>query len=236
MPTPAERKLYTFASTLAEWSAANGRSFPWRTATNPFHLLMAELLLRKTQAERVEPIYTELTARFSTPDEVLRVNKGELLAMLSPLGLTRRVAYLLDLCGQLVGRHEGIVPREYTDLRQLKGVGPYTANMVLCVSYEQPTLPVDNNIARLVSRVFGLARRGDTRREVDVERTLANVSFYGGLKRLTFAMLDFAALVCTARNPDCRTCVMKHICCWAESQAVEANRRDAASSAAKLAM
>jgi len=211
---PTHEKIIAFAETLEQWSESHGRQFPWRKTRNAFHLLLAELLLRKTQAERVQPIYEQICKYVAEPADLMRFGPERLRSLIQPLGLQARFDWLLELSKEIIRKHNGRVPSTYKGLVALKGVGPYTANFTLCVAFDQNTLPIDNNIARLVCRVFGVRRIGDTRRERDVENLLREICRLRDVKTLAFAMLDFAAAVCRAKKPECLNCPLSEICSW----------------------
>lgn len=207
-----QRPAMLFVDALSQWFQRHGRVFPWRQSDNTFLVLVAELLLRKTQAERVQTVYSEFCTRFSTPEQVLATDRKVLSLMLNGLGLMKRTDWLLDLCAQVVANYEGAVPSSYPALLKLKGVGPYTANMVLCVCFGRSVIPVDNNVARLISRVFGVPRSGDTRREKAVETILSQVLEHIEPKALAFGMLDFASAVCKSVKPRCPACPLSMMC------------------------
>lgn len=205
-------RVSALADILEGWYERHGRLFPWRTTKNAFQVLVAELLLRKTQAERVRPVYEQICQQVRGAADVLGLGREMLEKLLEPLGLKTRIEWLIGLSAEIVAKHQGQVPLTYEQLVALKGVGPYTANMILCVACDQDTAPVDNNIARLVCRVFGIPRVGDTRREKEVERIVKDVIRMRRAKTIIFAMLDLAALVCVQRNPSCVGCPIRDIC------------------------
>ena len=205
-------KSIVFKETLLSWFKTNGRSFSWRQSTNPFHVLVAELLLRKTQANRVAVVFANFCKKYQRPEDVLNAVPVELEEYLEVLGLRQRIGWLREICEQLVNVYQGKVPHEYEALCELKGVGPYTANMVLCLGYGQDCIPIDNNVARLISRVFGVKRFGDTRREREVEAVLAGIKSLASAKDIALAMLDFSALKCRASKPNCIDCPLVNVC------------------------
>jgi len=208
----ASQKQESFREKLLSWYKKNGRSFSWRHTKNPFHILVAEFLLRKTQADRVAIVYDNFCSKYQKPQDMLEANPIEIEENLKGLGLQQRIRWLLETCEQLVKYYQGRVPSTYESLCELKGVGSYTANMILCLGYGQDCIPIDNNVARLVSRVFGVKRQGDTRKEREVESALTEIKTNGKSKDISLAMLDFSALRCRASKPDCVDCPLTIIC------------------------
>lgn len=211
-------KVRVFRGKLEKWFSSNGRAFPWRESQNLFHLLVAELLLRKTQADRVLPVFNEFQAKYQKPSDVLDARPESLMELLGKLGLKRRVQWLTDLCNQLVEQHGGEIPGDYKELCRMKGIGPYTASILLCLGRGETRPPIDNNIARLVSRVFDVERVGDTRREKHIGRVLEEVFHQGNPRQITLAMLDLAGMICKASRPRCVSCPLQDVCSWNLSQ------------------
>jgi len=210
------QKSRLFKEQLLSWFKMNGRPFNWRQSQNPFHILVAELLLRKTQADRVAEVFDEFCRKYQKPQDVLKTEPLELDRSLSSLGLRRRIGWLRETCKQLVNDYQGTVPDTYEKLCALKGVGPYTANMVLCLGYGRDCIPVDNNVARVISRVFRVKRFRDTRKEREVEAVLDNIKSLDTSRDITLAMLDLSALNCRASKPHCTDCPLISVCEYAK--------------------
>jgi A/G-specific adenine glycosylase len=209
-----ESKASIFRDRLENWYHKNHRDFSWRHSRNPFHLLVAEFLLRKTQAERVEPFFVKFCAKYKKPQDVLIENPESLFEQLGNLGLRKRVIWLIEVSQQLVEDYEGEIPLNFKEILRLKGVGPYTASMVLIALDKTALPPIDNNIARLISRVFGIERVGDTRREKEIEMVLHIIFRSGEPRVITFSMLDFTAIFCSSYKPKSEICPLKDICCY----------------------
>lgn len=210
------QKSRLFKEQLLSWFKMNGRPFTWRQSQNPFHILVAELLLRKTQADRVVKVFDEFCKKYQKPQDVLKTESLELDRSLGHLGLRQRIGWLRETCKQLVNDYQGAVPDTYEKLCALKGVGPYTANMVLCLGYGQDCIPVDNNVARVVSRVFRVKRFGDTRREREVEAILDGIKSLDTSRDIALAMLDLSFSNCRASKPHCINCPLISVCEYAK--------------------
>jgi A/G-specific DNA glycosylase len=201
-----------FKNILLLWFEGNARSFPWRISDNKFHLLVAEVLLRKTQANTVLSTYNWFCDHYRKPEDVLNADSVCLEGELGKLGLKQRIQWLRNICDTLVHEFDGEIPDSYDKLLHLKGIGQYTAKMVLCIGYGKDCIPIDNNIARLISRVFNVKRMGDTRREYQIETIINKMEEFKDSRNLTLAMLDLAGLICRETNPKCLHCPLINLC------------------------
>lgn len=200
---------YGFVDPLLAWYERNGRhDLPWREPDRtPFEILLAEILLQRTTAEAVAGAYVPLVARFPGPEVVAAAPSDEIEARIEPLGLVKRAAYVRRCARRLLARHAGEVPREYSELVTLHGVGDYTARSVLIHVQGLGIAAVDANVRRLLSRFFGASSNGDRLPVLADALAPSNRS-----SDFQHAMLDFAAEVCTARSPDCASCPLRGPC------------------------
>ncbi len=197
---PAAAMIERFQTDLITWYDANGRSFPWRDTTDPFAVLLAEVMLQRTQAPQAKRIFAAFLDRHPTPQAVLAGDPGLLEEELSGLGLRHRAKRVLQLCRELVERYGGRVPEEAEELVSLPGVGPYTLHAVQCFGYGRDVPIVDRNVVRVLTRVFGYlpsAARAHTDR--GMWRLAALLVPPGRARPYNLALLDLAATVCTAR-------------------------------------
>lgn len=205
-------KAKPFVGELAEWGENNRREFPWREEDrSPYEVFIAEMLLRRTSAEAVEPVYREFLDRYPDLNALSSADKEELAELLQPLGLhNNRAKALRDITSQLV--FSGI-PDTEEELLDLPHVGPYVANATLCFGYGQRRPIVDANVARIYSRVFDIDLMDDQLHEDDylwdfAESLLPEEEYRG----YNLALLDFGAAVCTSKSPSCPTCLSNDIC------------------------
>jgi A/G-specific adenine glycosylase len=205
-----------FHRTLLAWFACNRRDFPWRNdPIEPFVSLVTELLLQRTKADSIAGTFPLILDVYRTPEQVITRGQARIVDDLTPLGLQqRRAASLVDIATDILEHHGGKVPATEEDLLQLQGVGKYIANAVLCFGFGQPAPIVDGNVTRLFCRFFNLENRGDNRRNVHIWEKAGEIIDIEPetAKQLNWAILDFAALVCTPRNPRCIECALNEHC------------------------
>jgi A/G-specific adenine glycosylase len=214
------------ASALYGWFSANGRRFSWRSTSDPYRVLIAEILLRKTGAAAVEALLPALFAAYPSARKLATALPGDLVRLLGPIGLGRQRGAQLHALGQrLVSDFGGAVPGKLAELLSLPGVGPYTAVMVAATCSGAPVPAVDTNVARVLCRVFGLApSHFEARKSPNVwqaARTLLD-AWPGPPTALSWALLDLGALICTARKPRCRSCPLQACCAFARPIAASA--------------
>jgi len=203
-----------FVRPLLDWHRENGRhSLPWREdSRSPFEILTAEILLQRTTATAVAGVYVSFVAQYPTPECVVAAPSDALTKRIAPLGLTKRARYIERCSAELLTHHEGRVPRRRNELLSLHGVGEYTARSVLAHAFDAETAAVDTNVRRLVSRFFEIDSDSNS---IDVVADA--VVPPGRSSDFLYAMLDFAADVCTARSPACQSCPLGSHCRSASS-------------------
>lgn len=203
---------------VLRWFAASGRDFPWRGTCNPFHILIAEALLRQTQAERVVEPYLELIARHPDPWSLARADVRELRRWFKPLGLLRRADRLVQTARALVRDHDGQVPNNLEALLALPGLGTYSARAVLCLGFGAPVPMIDEGSGRVLRRALGLATRRPAYSDRQLLQIGAEILPKKSSKSFNFGLLDIAAAYCRPEHPRCNDCPLLRICDYAQRQ------------------
>lgn len=197
---------------LIRWWRSNGRDFPWRHTHDPYHVLVAEFMLRRTRADQVASIYEEFWRHCSTPQGALDQAPMLLYALLAPLGLHWRIDQFRTLCEELVQRHDGLVPRNRQELLDLTGVGPYIAGAVRVFAFGCADALVDVNVLRVLSRYFGVGLRDGARRSpMLLDEVRRRVPTHQP-REFWWAILDLAATNCTVSTPNHSTCPLSMTC------------------------
>lgn len=198
---------------LLRWARGNLRAFPWRETRDPYSILVAEILLRKTTARMVTATYEEFLRRFPTSSDLADSSVRELTVLLAPLGLSAQRAEQFAALGRAL-QDAGGVPRDVDLLASLPGVGPYSTAAVRCFAFGEAVPMVDTNVARVVSRVFGVTpTRFEARRCPSIWETTATlVKPSKAPRRLNWSILDIAAALCKPRKPLCHLCPLANTC------------------------
>jgi A/G-specific adenine glycosylase len=139
---------------------------PWRETSDPYRILVSELMLHQTQADRVIPKYQDFLDAFPDVRRLAAAGLGEVLAKWQGLGYNRRARYLHEAARHIVAEHDGQVPGSEELLRQLPGVGPYTAGAVAAFAFGQPVVFIETNIRRVYLHVFRPGREKVTDAEL----------------------------------------------------------------------
>ncbi|HVF05108.1 MAG TPA: A/G-specific adenine glycosylase [Frankiaceae bacterium] len=205
-----------FSAAVLAWYEAHARDLPWRRTTDPWAVLVSEVMLQQTPVARVLPAYDAWLARWPTPAALAADPPGEAVRLWGRLGYPRRALRLHATATAIAERHGGDVPSDLAELLALPGVGAYTARAVASFAFGQRHPVVDTNVRRVVARaVAGQGEAGPPRTAADlaaVEPLLpddaATAARFGG------AVMELGALVCTARAPRCDACPVATACAW----------------------
>lgn len=209
-----EEQARYFRQQILEWGKSHRREFPWRQTTDPYAILIAEMMLRRTQARQVAPVYQAFLSRFPTPQALAAAPPQEVEALLRPLGLAWRVPAFQGMARQLVERYDGRVPCDRQALLSLPGVGDYVADAVRCLAFGHPVALVDSNTVRVAGRYFGFPVNAESRRRKAVRQAVARLVDPSAPRESNLALLDFAALVCRARQPRHDRCPVADRCAF----------------------
>jgi len=210
-PDPASRR--TFQRRLLRWYASHRRDLPWRNTSDPYKVLVSEVMLQQTQVDRVVPKYHEFLRKYPSIQELAAASVNEVEATWRPLGYNIRPVRLHAIAQEAIRRHGGKIPDSLEELQALKGIGRYTAGAVMSFAFRKDAPILDTNVMRLLHRVF-LGPRSP--KQSRASRSLWDLSAAlipkGKAYDFNQAMMDFGALICTARKPACPVCPMQRIC------------------------
>ena len=210
--TSAQR-LRQFQRRLVAWYKINQRKLPWRDTRDPYRILVSEIMLQQTQVDRVLPKYHEFLERYPTMQALARAKTRPLLKTWYPLGYNVRPLRLRRIAQRTIAEHDGRLPDTHDGLMAMEGIGRYTAGAVLSFAYEQDAPILDTNVARLLSRYFGVpGQKNGGKTERRLWRLAAEVIPAGQGYTINQAMMDFGALICSARAPQCGTCALRRSC------------------------
>lgn len=211
-------QILIFQTELIKWWNHNQRSFPWRRPkASKFQLIIAEILLQRTRAETVGIFWPTFTARFPSWAAIGAAGVSELEKALAPIGLSKQRAPRLHALAVIMSKRNGRFSKDRESVESLPGVGQYIANAILLFCHGKPHPLIDVNMARVLERVFGTRKLADIRYDPYLQALATEIVQTRRGKELNWAVLDFAALVCTSRNPHCFTCPIARICRFADS-------------------
>lgn len=139
---------------ILRWYSKHRRDLPWRKTRNPYRILVSEVMLQQTQVDRVVPKYREFLRRFPHVSALARAPRSEVITLWAGLGYNRRALYLKDAAAMIVNTYRGSFPKNIDALKQLPGIGEYTARAILSFSFDQPVAVLDTNHRQFYRRIF----------------------------------------------------------------------------------
>jgi len=188
-----------FQEMILSFYAGEKRDLPWRKTTDPYKIIVSEVMLQQTQVDRVIPYFEKWIARWPTFSDLAQAEKSEVLAYWSGLGYNSRPIRLQKLAQEIVER--GDFPTERDDLLKLPGIGPYTAGAVLAFAFNLDVPCVDTNIRRVLIHELGLPEDISAK---ELEQVALDCVPPGRSREWYNALMDYGAMVKTARKTGIR--------------------------------
>ena len=200
-----------FATTLVDWFSKNGRDLPWRQTRDPYAIWLSEIILQQTQVKQGWEYWERFMHRWPTVEALAAATEDEVLREWQGLGYYSRARNLHYAARQIVER--GSFPTTIAEIKQLKGVGDYTAAAIGSIAFGLPAAVVDGNVYRVLSRYFGIDTPINTTEGKKLFAAMAQeqlppqeASVYNQ------AIMDFGAIQCTPQSPDCSVCPLMESC------------------------
>ena len=200
------------ATSVVSWFRCNGRDFPWRDTRNPFHILIAEVLLRQTQANRVVGPYVHLVTTYPDPASLAAADVDGLRQWFRPLGLVRRADRLVECAHRLLRDFGGQVPQDLRDLQSLPGIGRYSARATLCMAFHHPLPMIDEGSGRVLRRVLGFSDDRPAYTDIRLTDAAERILPDSRARDFNLGLIDIAAAYCHPRTPDCPDCPLLGDC------------------------
>ena len=201
--------------TLLRWYDAERRDLPWRSppgeSADPYRVWISEIMLQQTTVKAAAPFYLKFLRRWPTVEALAKAPLDDVLAVWSGLGYYSRARNLHRAAKMVVERFEGAFPQNEELLRELPGVGPYTAAAIASIAFGLKATPVDGNVERVVARLRAVTEplpgaKGELRR-IAVELTPDKRA--GDFAQ---AMMDLGATICSPKRPSCMICPLQNGC------------------------
>ena len=209
--------MESFALTLLEWFRENGRELPWRQTHDPYSVWLSEIILQQTQVKQGWDYWERFMRRWPTVEALAAATEDEVLREWQGLGYYSRARNLHHAARQIVAI--GHFPDTIEDIKQLKGVGDYTAAAIGSIAFGLPAAVVDGNVYRVLSRHFGIDTPINTTEGKKLFAALAQEQLLPALNRegqgaglYNQAIMDFGAILCTPQSPRCDDCPLMETC------------------------
>lgn len=209
----------SFSNDLLRWYDENKRSLPWRGKKDPYHIWLSEIMLQQTQTETVKGYYARFAARFPTVFDLANAPEDEVMKLWEGLGYYSRARNLHAAAKRVAAEMNGIFPPDAAGLKQLPGIGPYAANAIASIVYEECVPALDGNQARVISRI--IAYEPAIKTPFDLLSPAMELISHDRPGDYNQALMDLGATICTPKKPKCDICPVKRHCVAFESDAAE---------------
>jgi len=213
-------KLKFFRTGISKWRNENGlRKYPWRGDIDNFQIFITEILLRRTRADTVANHWDNFFTKFPTLTSIRTVSAETLQKTLHPLGLSIiRSKLIKEIAIQIPGER---IPKSEKGLLDLPGVGKYIARMYRLMVYNKRGLIYDTNFRTLYSRFLGIKIKKDIKRDINIESISDQIIPKRNVREFILTILDFVALTCKPRGPNCGSCYLTDNCDYYRSKCEE---------------
>ncbi|MFN8644488.1 MAG: A/G-specific adenine glycosylase [Candidatus Binatia bacterium] len=209
---PSAATIRRFQRPLLAWYRANGRSLPWRRTRDPYRILVSEIMLQQTQVERVKGFYRRFLRQYPSFAALAAADEPQVREAWDGLGYYARARNLQRTARIVRDEHAGRLPADAAAIRQLPGIGRYTAGAVLSIAFGQDEPVLDTNVARVLRRWFGVRSRGRAELQRRLWDLAAQVLPSGRAGDFNQAMMDLGATICQARRAACASCPVRRGC------------------------
>ncbi len=211
-----------FSKKLISWYLQNKRSMPWRETTQPYYIWLSEIILQQTRVAQGLPYYLSFIETFPTVFDLANANEEKVLKLWQGLGYYSRARNLHTTAKYVAHTLNGVFPSTYKELLELKGVGDYTASAIASICYKEPVPVVDGNVYRVLSRYFGIDTPINSTTGIKEFKKLAiELMDHDEPADYNQAIMEFGALQCKPKNPDCTKCPLNNGCEALKSKSID---------------
>lgn len=203
----------SFSNNIYNWYAINKRDLPWRKSKDAYKIWISEIILQQTRVAQGTNYYLRFMEHFPTVIHLANANEDEVLKLWQGLGYYSRARNLHKTAKIIVESYEATFPNNFDDIIKLKGIGPYTAAAIVSMAFNLPYPTVDGNVYRVLSRYFGI--------ETPIDSSAGKKEFQELAEELISkkkpgmhnqALMEFGALQCTPKSPNCSDCPINMSC------------------------
>jgi A/G-specific adenine glycosylase len=207
-----------FSQEIISWYHYNKRDLPWRNTTDPYTIWLSEIILQQTKVEQGLPYFYRFSEKYPTVSDFAKASEEEILKLWQGLGYYSRGRNMHHTANLVMEEHAGYFPTSYNKLIRLKGIGDYTAAAISSFAGNESKAVIDGNVFRLLSRYYGIDEAINSTKGKKIFTDIANKLMDHSQPGLyNQAVMEFGALQCRYKNPDCGNCPL-HINCRAFQQ------------------
>ena len=197
---------------ILSWYDNNKRTLPWRIShkslKNQYYRIISEFMLQQTQVKTVIPYFNNFVKKIPNLKALSRSSEKKVLKLWEGLGYYNRAKNLHKTSKILIKKYNGKIPKNFVKLKELPGIGDYTANMLLALIYNESRIAVDGNVRRVLFRLFKIT---NTKNTINLFKTKRR-------SELAEALVEFGALICKPKEPKCTECNINKVCTYYKSE------------------
>jgi len=211
-----------FSRILLNWYQDNHRDLPWRHTSDPYLIWLSEVILQQTRVEQGMPYWHKFMAAFPSVLDLANADEMEVLRLWQGLGYYSRARNLQAAAQSIRDKYQGVFPKEYDQIRALKGVGDYTAAAIGSIAFNLNHAVVDGNVYRFLSRLYGIDTAIDSSKGKKEFAFLANELLDKNQPGLfNQAIMEFGAMQCKPANPVCNNCPFSDYCIALKNKSIQ---------------
>lgn len=203
----------SISSTLKNWYLQNKRELPWRQTQNPYFIWISEVILQQTRVNQGIAYYYRFIEQFPDIETLANAQPEEVFKVWQGLGYYSRARNLHEGARFVHQNFQGLLPSDYEKLLSIKGIGEYTAAAIASIAFNQPHAAIDGNVHRVISRIYGITEAvntADGRKKIrKAAEELLDTKNPGLFNQ---ALMEFGALQCVPKNPNCNVCPIAESC------------------------
>lgn len=201
-----------FAFILLQWYALNKRRLPWVGIKDPYKIWISEIIMQQTRVKQGTKYYIAITKRFPDVFKLAGCNEDELMKLWEGLGYYSRARNMHSTAKKIIEEYNGVFPRDFEEIKKLKGIGQYTASAIASYAFNKPYAVVDTNVFRVLSRIFGVRDATDSAAGKKKFTALAqNLLDKKNPAAYNQALMDFGSRICKP-FPECAICPFNGYC------------------------
>ena len=202
-----------FAHKIIDWYHQNKRDLPWRDTQNPYKIWLSEIILQQTRVAQGMPYYQSFIEHFPTVQELAHADEQTVLRLWQGLGYYSRARNLHAAAKYISEELNGVFPNRYLEIKNLKGVGDYTAAAISSFAFDEVQAVVDGNVYRVLARFFGIEKDITSNEGKKTFRELAqNLIDKKQPAIYNQSIMEFGALQCVPKSPNCKICPLQNQC------------------------
>lgn len=203
----------SFSQKILKWYGEHKRELPWRATKDPYKIWLSEIMLQQTRVAQGTPYYHKFLEAFPTVQDLANAKEEKVLKLWQGLGYYSRARNLHATAKMVVDTYDGNFPDTYKGLKNLKGVGDYTASAIASICFDLPEPVVDGNVYRVLSRYFGVDLPINSTEGIKYFKDLARkVMSSENIRDYNQGIMEFGAIQCAPKKPYCLLCPLNDSC------------------------